>query len=291
LQEREPLRTKNHGVIEKSPIDHALAAVASLQRHMFPANADDAAADRHRVAVTFRLNGQLVGDVVLPWNMSTDCRTLNIPDFDSAEVCFCLFEEEISVTADVWRRVNANIRRGLRAVEFRACANSTDESLFLSPTRIIATNRTLQKSFQSWLQKEHRSADCTCTIYQSRQFLISSSGDNPVVAELYRGTYLTDMTGITRQSVQQLHDLLASYLFRNVHSDGRMTYLYGEFGWMVSRHSRSHFKSGTGIVALVKSTDDYCVFREPVPVLKPPVKGWVENQREMLKQVFFHKEV
>jgi hypothetical protein len=139
-------------------------------------------------------------------------------------LCFGKGPQTIN-NAEQWRRARANIHRGLAAVELFF----SQRELRLSPFRVIAQNRPLEKTLTELLTRNGRKAAGPDALrgrqFDTEQFWIDLQSNSPAV-RLFRGSCLVPLHAITRGFVSGLGQLLSGYLVRSVQSDGRMVYLY-----------------------------------------------------------------
>ena len=137
---------------------------------------------------------------------------------------FCKSPRSVA-DAGAWRRAIANIQRGLAAYEIRL----GQHELRLSPFRVIAQNRPLEKTLTELLTRNGRKAAGPDALrgrqFDTEQFWIDLQSNSPAV-RLFRGSRLVSLQAMTRCSVSGLEKLLSGYLARAVQSDGRMVYLY-----------------------------------------------------------------
>lgn len=137
---------------------------------------------------------------------------------DTIEVVVGYHFEDVEPGAS--KRRLSNVHRGLRGLEI-ARGNRVERH---APTEMIATNRRFEKLVERFVQK-HGPGPVKLRTFDAVQVLVPlSAGASPT--RLLRGSTLVPVESITREAVQRLADLQASWLFNNLQPDGRMVYKY-----------------------------------------------------------------
>ena len=126
-------------------------------------------------------------------------------------------------------RLQANVHRGIRGVEFKHGGTT----MRVSPTYIVSTNRDTPKLIQQFCQQrgltENRfAAEAECRSFDSTQLWIErgAAGETPRTYPLFRGNRLIEVESIDKAAVEGLERDLGDFIAKSVHKDGRMTYLY-----------------------------------------------------------------
>lgn len=137
---------------------------------------------------------------------------------DTIEVVLGYHFEDVAPGA-VKRRLS-NVHRGLVGLEI---ARGKHVELH-APTEMIATNRSFEKLVELFVQKRGPGPVKLRTFDAVQVLVPLAPGAAPV--RLLRGSTLVPIESITREEVQRLADLQASWLFNNLQPDGRMVYKY-----------------------------------------------------------------
>lgn len=145
----------------------------------------------------------------------------------TVEVCLTHdFEVVNSANDQEWRAANFGATRGVLGVEF-AYQGATER---VSPITMIATNRDFERLLQLFAEKHSIPAErargaVRVTRFAADQLLVMLDGE-PRTVPLVRGARLVAPEEVTQEQTRALADDLGGFLARQVHDDGRMTYLY-----------------------------------------------------------------
>lgn len=120
----------------------------------------------------------------------------------------------------------ADTHRGVRAISL----THAEDEYWLSPTTSITQNRSIEDElklaakrrkidFEDWLNQ----ADAYS--YTTRSFYVPLSGQEKAT-EILRGNEVIAPEAVTLESVREFEKLLTDWMFNNLQSNGRMTYMY-----------------------------------------------------------------
>lgn len=131
-----------------------------------------------------------------------------------------------TVSGGSLRRSFSNVHLGVRG----AFIESKQGTFRLSPTQCIATNHSVEDELKA--EAERRKLDYGSWIkgadiysVDARQFFIPLSNAGKAI-ETLRGNRLIKPEDVTQTAVQTYEKLLTEWLFNNLSSNGRLTYLY-----------------------------------------------------------------
>ncbi len=143
---------------------------------------------------------------------------------DAVEVCISHGEQPIVSEED--ERFLTNAHMGILGFELR----HGDETERISPTEMVASNRTFHRITERFLEFYELDAaphELGRSIFQCEQVLVRLSGDGgPSAVRMVRGDLPVEPEDVDHTSTRELRDLLGGWLQRAVHEDGRMTYKY-----------------------------------------------------------------
>src|SRR5690606_32924512 len=114
----------------------------------------------------------------------------------------------------------SNLHRGLRGLEISRGGVIERHS----PTEMLATNRGFLKLLERFVQR-HGPGAVRVRTFDAVQVLVPLTGYG-APRRLFRGAELVSIESITRDRVEALADLHASWLFNNLQANGRMVYKY-----------------------------------------------------------------
>jgi hypothetical protein len=192
--------------------------------------------------IAFRHGGR---QIFAGWRYETELfdvfsKTLNeaVPKFqrqawarcDTIELCLTHSYRRIELSE--FKQAFSNVHRGIRGIELQYRSNLVR----YSPTQIIATNRSYDKIFETFLERESLSAEAfevrggIVQVFEARQVLICLEPNTPTpsmtATTLYRGSPLVTVEEISGQLLAETIQGMGEWLLRQVHSNGRMTYKY-----------------------------------------------------------------
>lgn len=125
----------------------------------------------------------------------------------------------------------SNVHRGMRGAFVLPKEGKTGpEPYLLSPTKTIATNRSIsdeleREARQRKLQVKEWLSQADIFSVKALQYYIPLSVDKPA-EETARGNRIIPVEEVTQKSVEHFTELLSSWMFNNLHPNGRMTYMY-----------------------------------------------------------------
>ena len=130
------------------------------------------------------------------------------------------------VSSSSIRRSFSNVHKGVVA----AFVESEQGTYRLSPTKSIATNRTVEDELKAEAERRDLDYDSwlkDAKVYKvtARQFFVPLDRPGPAI-ETLRGNRLIKPEEVTKKSVQRYEELLTRWLFSNVTPEGRLTYIY-----------------------------------------------------------------
>lgn len=131
-----------------------------------------------------------------------------------------------AVASNAIRRTFSTAHRGVLG----ALVESESGSFLLSPTQVIANNRSVDLELKAEAKRrgvEYKSWLENSRVFSlaARQFFVPLASSGPAV-ETLRGNVLVETGDITQAAVQRFEGLLTDWMFNNLAADGRLTYLY-----------------------------------------------------------------
>ena len=127
---------------------------------------------------------------------------------------------------DKYRVPISNVNRGVTGLELRY----RNRLFMLSPTRMLAENRSFNKYITAlakrWgLSDEQIVERVRFRSFEAEQFLIRVE---PAVQieRMFRGNQVVRYRAVDRENVAAMAERLSEWVLQNLHTDGRMTYLY-----------------------------------------------------------------
>lgn len=144
---------------------------------------------------------------------------------DSIEVC--LTHSFRDVTLPQLHRELTNVHRGIKGLEL----HWLDRYVLHSPTAMLARNVSFAQlidefcCFERIPDDQRRAPQFQLRTFRGHQYIVRMDREVDVVA-MQRGSRFVPFTDVTHDNVVRLRDDLASWMIRNIHDDGRMTYKY-----------------------------------------------------------------
>lgn len=150
--------------------------------------------------------------------------------FDTIELCLTHSYRRIKLGE--FKQAFSNVHRGIRGIEVQYRSNLVR----YSPTQIIATNRSYDKIFETFLKRESLSAEAfevrggIIQVFEARQISIclepNTQTPSITATTLFRGNLLVTYEEISTRLLVEAIQGMGEWLLRQVHSNGRMTYKY-----------------------------------------------------------------
>lgn len=139
----------------------------------------------------------------------------------------CLTHSYRLIDFDTFKRVFANIHRGIRGIEVQF----QDRIYRYSPTRMVAGNLSFHKIFQQVLDREDISTKTfirkggTIQAFEARQLLIRLT-PHLTVTTLHRGNRIISLEHLSGNVLADMTRCMGQWMLRQVQMNGRMVYKY-----------------------------------------------------------------
>lgn len=147
---------------------------------------------------------------------------------NSIEICIPYDLKEINPR--VIRGQGWNIHRGILGLEFEY----KDKKESVCPTQMIADNQSFRDVLDDYLKSKNirktNFFNLDLKAFNAKQFLLSldENGDKNIdtLKEMFRGNTIVSEAEVTKENVETLATLMASWLINNLEDNGRLTYKY-----------------------------------------------------------------
>ena len=133
---------------------------------------------------------------------------------------FIVTHSEVVDVANATPRLLSNIHRGIVGIEEVRGANSVVRH---SPTEVLASNRSHRKTL-GLAASESAPTDVAYRLLYGTQLLVDVGAGT--ASSMERGNTTVSLGSVTESSVRNFSERLATWMWANLHANGRMTYLY-----------------------------------------------------------------
>jgi hypothetical protein len=146
----------------------------------------------------------------------------NLQSIDTLEVFFIAASQDTETS----KRLFSNIRRGVHGLEIR----HGDQRTRYSPTYTVASNRKNERLIELYKGdhslNEAQVAELSFRFLRGPQLLVPVAPSPGPALRMERGNTYVPYRDVTQSSVEAFAERMATWMAKNLHADGRMTYLY-----------------------------------------------------------------